>query len=71
LNLTEAGFIPASLYLTECYPEPVVFCSGGLNIMNPSGWHQFRSKPPHTYNADDSLPQCGGLPSGESTLELF
>jgi len=29
-----------------------------------------RSKPPHMHNADDSLSLCGGLPSGESTLQL-
>jgi len=32
LNLTEAGFIPASLYLTECYLEHVVFAAAGWLI---------------------------------------
>jgi hypothetical protein len=31
LNLTEAGLVPASLYVKECYPERACcFCSGGL-----------------------------------------
>jgi len=34
-------------------------------------WVVSSSKPPHAHNADDSLSQCGGLPSGESTLQLY
>jgi len=29
-----------------------------------------RSKPPISHNIDYSLSQCGGLPEGESTLQL-
>ena len=29
-----------------------------------------RSKPPHTHNVDYRLSSCGGLPHGESTLQL-